>query len=68
MKKIISVWLVLRYILCGLVAFWGFFLIFKNGINSGGKVLLVIATIGLLSTIVMDFINKRKTDTRHSIK
>lgn len=60
--------MLLRYILCGIVAFWGFFLLFKNGINSGGKILLVIAAIGVLTTIIMDFINRKKTETDQHIK
>jgi hypothetical protein len=60
MKKIISSWLILRYILCSLIALWGFILIFKNGMNSGGKILLVIAFVGLIVTLCFDFINNKR--------
>jgi hypothetical protein len=62
MKKLFSIWILLRYMTCGIVALWGFVLIFKEGINSGGKTLLLIALIGLATTLLADFINiKRKS-------
>ncbi len=58
MKTLFFYWKVYRYLICGLVAFWGFFLIFKNGINSGGKTLLFISSIGVISTFIADLVNR----------
>jgi hypothetical protein len=58
MKGLFSIWKNFRYTLCGLVAFWGFFLIFKNGINGDGKVIVIIALIGAITTFIFDIGNK----------
>ena len=60
MKKIFSSWLILRYICASLIALWGFILIFKNGINSGGRILLIMALIGLGTTILFELISKKR--------
>ncbi len=60
MKKAFHYWMLVRYIFCTIVAVWGFILIFQNGINSGGKILLLISGIGAVSTFVFDYLNARK--------
>jgi hypothetical protein len=44
-KKI--TWFNFRIVLSSIVAMWGFYLIFKYGINSGGKSLLLIAAVAI---------------------
>jgi hypothetical protein len=58
MNKLFNLWKLLRYVVCGFVAFWGFLLIFINGIDSGGKTLVTIALIGATSTFLVDLGNK----------
>ena len=53
-------WKLTRYMICGLVAFWGFFLIFKNGDFSAGKTLLIIASIGAVATFLIDLIKSKR--------
>ena len=63
MKKKYFTWFNVRVIATSLVAFWGFYLIFKEGINSGGKTLLIIALIsfvvGFIQLLINNQINKR---------
>ena len=51
-------WKIIRYILCGLVALWGFIKIFSEGIDTGGATLLFIAFIGAASTFIIDAFRK----------
>ena len=62
---ITNYWSFLRYALCAVVAFWGFIRIFSSGIASGGKVLLIIAGIGALSTFLFDIARTRITVNKH---
>jgi hypothetical protein len=43
------------------VALWGFYLIFTEGIDFGGRILLLIAAIGVSSTMLFDAYNKYMT-------
>ena len=52
-------WIVLRIILTSIVAFWGFFMIFKDGINSGGKILLIIAMISYAVSVLQLYLHTR---------
>jgi len=54
MTKIFLRWKYIRYFVCSLVAFWGFMLIFKDGVDSGGKILIFIAIIGASTTFLID--------------
>lgn len=62
MKNVYAFWKYLRYGVCGIVAIWGFILIFLNGIDSGGKILLIMAGIGFVSTVLFDIFKKRILD------
>lgn len=64
MQKPFSYWKLLRYVVSGIVAIWGFVLIFTEGINSGGKVLLIISGIGVLSTVLFDAFNQWMFDRK----
>ncbi|MET0464717.1 MAG: hypothetical protein ABW007_16250 [Chitinophagaceae bacterium] len=46
-----SWWKYFRYMVCATVAFWGFMTVFVEGERSGGGLLLMIAAIGVFSTI-----------------
>lgn len=48
----------LRYLISSIMALWGFYLIFKNGINREGEILLSIALIGTVTTFIFDIGNK----------
>ncbi|MCG2616822.1 hypothetical protein LZZ85_21175 [Terrimonas sp. NA20] len=56
--KLFSWWKVLRYALCALIAFWGGMMVFMQGRNSGGRILLLIASVGVFSTMVFDLFDK----------
>lgn len=58
MQNLFSYWKVLRYIVCAIVAAWGFIMIFTQGVDSGGKILLLIAGIGVSSTMLFDMFHK----------
>ena len=64
MKILFSIWKFSRYLLASLLALWGFFLIFKNGVNGGGKVLVIIAIIGAITTFIVDLGNKYLTNKK----
>ncbi len=53
-----SWWKILRYAVCALVAFWGFMMVFVQGNSSAGRILLMIAAIGVFSTMAFDLFDK----------
>jgi hypothetical protein len=61
MQKSFKLWTPIRYAACVIVALWGFYLIFTEGIDFGGRILLLIAAIGVSSTMLFDAYNKYMT-------
>ncbi|PZR27856.1 MAG: hypothetical protein DI535_08910 [Citrobacter freundii] len=53
-----SYWKLLRYAVCLLVALSGFALIFIKEDPARGRVLLMIATIGVFGTVLYDMLDK----------
>lgn len=49
-----SNWKKFGYLICALVACWGLLLVFADGEDSGGRILLMIAATGFFSTVLYD--------------
>lgn len=60
-------WFKIRVIVTSMVAFWGFYLIFKEGFNSGGKTLLIIALISYIVGIIqLGYTNQKNKKLKNS--
>lgn len=53
-----SYWKLLRYAVCSLIAMLGFTLIFINEDPARGRILLMIAAIGVFGTVLYDMLDK----------
>ena len=53
-----SWWKILRYVVCAVVAFWGFTMVFIERDSSAGRILLMIAVTGVFSTMIFDLFDK----------
>ncbi|WP_028789239.1 hypothetical protein [Terrimonas ferruginea] len=61
MKKLFFYWKTGRYVLCAILVFWSFVLIFKDRDYTGARILLLIAAIGVSSTLFVEWFKKNRT-------
>jgi|GEM_PF-4110089 len=59
-----SYWKILRYAVCAFVALWGFTMVFIHEDAERGKILLMIAAIGMFGTALYDMFDKHLRDKR----
>ena len=64
MKRATPAWAILNYIFCCLFTLIGFFMIIKDGPDSGGNTLLFIGLLGFVSNFLIDSAIKNYTSIK----